>query len=134
MVTTSVTILIVNYCSCHKWLDAKYPTELRQVFMMKPGLGDISRMRVEVSKTVDLHDGGLFKAPGSDESSNRRQFSQFISVYSILLLVEVFGSEMDLKSIWKLLRNPLLRVCGSAAHMHYGYSSLIPGWVPGALQ
>ena len=50
-------------------------------------------MRVELNSTMERHDAVFFDALCRNESSNHRQFSQFTSVYSILLLLEVFGSE-----------------------------------------
>jgi hypothetical protein len=50
-------------------------------------------MRLELSSTVDKHAAGIFNALCRNESTNQRQFSQFTSVYSILLLLDVFGSK-----------------------------------------
>jgi hypothetical protein len=60
-------------------------------------------MRVELSSTLDGHDAVFFNALGRNESSNHRQFSQFTSVYSILLLLEVFGFKMVLNAFRRTL-------------------------------
>ena len=41
-------------------VESKFPTELWLVFIMKPSLGDASRMRLELSSTVKWQDAGLF--------------------------------------------------------------------------